>query len=193
MPPAPMAERTSYGPTRVPGGRDDIPYFGYPAHSHSSACGQRLLLHRRGRCGRRCARRRTGSDSPWRPAPWPCARSRATQSCMSSRITFGLSRSRSPTSIQMRIGFAGLFGMSVRWIFPGAARRLRVPRPLLIHARARIRSTRWYRSLRYHAMMNAATPPELPPIVARPSGSFVSFTLHCFSTSGSTSVSTNSA
>ena len=38
-----------------------------------------------------------------------------TQSCMSSRITFGFSRSRSPTSIQRRIGFTGLFGISVRW------------------------------------------------------------------------------
>ena len=38
-----------------------------------------------------------------------------------------------------------------------------------------------------------AAPPELPPIAARPSGSFVSVTWYCFSTSGSTSVSTNSA
>ena len=42
-------------------------------------------------------------------------------------------------------------------------------------------------------MAIAAEPPELPPMVARPSGSLVSFTLHCFSTRGSTSVSTNSA
>ena len=42
-------------------------------------------------------------------------------------------------------------------------------------------------------MISAHEPPELPPIVARPSGSLVSFTLHSFSTSGSTSVSTNSA
>ena len=42
-------------------------------------------------------------------------------------------------------------------------------------------------------MIIAHDPPELQPIVARPSGSFVSLTLHSFSTSGSTSVSTNSA
>ena len=35
----------------------------------------------------------------------------------------------------------------------------------------------------------AAAPPELHPVVARPSGSFVSFTLHWASTKGSTSVS----
>ena len=37
-----------------------------------------------------------------------------TQSCMSSRMTFGLNKSRSPTCIQMRMGFTGLFGISVR-------------------------------------------------------------------------------
>src|ERR1700682_2164082 len=42
-------------------------------------------------------------------------------------------------------------------------------------------------------MIKAHEPPELPPIVARPSGSLVSFTLYCFSTRGSTSFSTNSA
>src|ERR1700675_608399 len=42
-------------------------------------------------------------------------------------------------------------------------------------------------------MLKAAEPPELPPMVARPSGSLVSFTLYCFSTRGSTSFSTNSA
>ena len=38
-------------------------------------------------------------------------------------------------------------------------------------------STRWYKSGRYHAMMSAAEPPELLPIVARPSGSLVNVTL----------------
>jgi len=42
-------------------------------------------------------------------------------------------------------------------------------------------------------MIKAHEPPELPPIVARPSGSLVNFTLYCFSTKGSTSCSTNSA
>src|SRR5208283_3004525 len=42
-------------------------------------------------------------------------------------------------------------------------------------------------------MINAHEPPELPPIVARPAGSLVSFTLPFFSTRGSTSFSTNSA
>ncbi len=39
------------------------------------------------------------------------------------------------------------------------------------------------------AMMSAAEPRELHPIAARPPGSFVSFTLQCFSTRGSTSSS----
>src|SRR3954469_22638224 len=42
-------------------------------------------------------------------------------------------------------------------------------------------------------MIIAHDPPELQPMVARPSGSFVSFTLHLASTIGNTSVSTNSA
>src|SRR5260370_7343778 len=42
-------------------------------------------------------------------------------------------------------------------------------------------------------MISAQEPPELAPIVARPSGSRVSFTLYFDSTSGSTSCSTNSA
>src|SRR6266566_2257758 len=42
-------------------------------------------------------------------------------------------------------------------------------------------------------MAMAAEPPELQPIVARPSRSLVSLTLYRFSTSGSTSFSTNSA
>jgi hypothetical protein len=42
-------------------------------------------------------------------------------------------------------------------------------------------------------MARAAEPPELPPIVARPSGSLVSFTLYGFSTIGNISDSTNSA
>ena len=42
-------------------------------------------------------------------------------------------------------------------------------------------------------MMSAHEPPELPPIVARASGSLVKFTLHLLSTSGNTSCSTNSA
>jgi hypothetical protein len=41
-------------------------------------------------------------------------------------------------------------------------------------------------------MLSAAAPPELPHRRA-PSRVLVSFTLYCFSTSGSTSVSTNSA
>jgi hypothetical protein len=45
----------------------------------------------------------------------------------------------------------------------------------------------------YHAISSAADPPELQPIVARDSGSLLSFTLYCVSTSGSTSFSTNSA
>ena len=47
--------------------------------------------------------------------------------------------------------------------------------------------------MRYHAIAIAAAAPELHPVVARASGSFVSLTLYCFSTSGSTSVSTNCA
>src|SRR6185437_4842928 len=41
--------------------------------------------------------------------------------------------------------------------------------------------------------MSAHEPPELPPIVARPAGSLVSFTPHFLSTSGNTSFSINSA
>ena len=42
-------------------------------------------------------------------------------------------------------------------------------------------------------MVKAATPLELMPIVARPSGFLVSFTFALLSASGSTSFSTNSA
>ena len=42
-------------------------------------------------------------------------------------------------------------------------------------------------------MLSAAAAPELVPMVARSSGFFDSVTPYCFSTSGSTSLSTNSA
>ena len=46
-----------------------------------------------------------------------------TQSCIPSRMALGLKRSRSPTSIQMRIGSVGLFGDEVFVKFPRAVRR----------------------------------------------------------------------
>ncbi len=113
----------------------------------------------------------------------------STQSCIPSRITFGLSESLSPTERKMRIGFFGSFGISVSWKpqapsgyfgSNGHAWFTNVPDVV---------STRWYRSLRNQAMMSAQDPPELLPIAARPSGSFVSFTLQFFSTRGSTSSS----
>src|SRR4051812_39929682 len=95
----------------------------------------------------------------------------STQSCMLSRMELGFSRSLSPTCIQMRRGFAGLLGISFACRShapPGVSELLghcwftNVPERV---------STRWYSSGWYHAMMIAHDPPELHPIVARPSGS----------------------
>src|SRR3954447_16586632 len=102
-------------PTAMIGRDDYLSVFGaYPFHTHSMAC------------GRNCA---------WAlPTPWPDPRQNrywysyplafstlamrllaSTQSCIPSRMTFGLSRSASPTDRNSRIGFFGLSGMSVLW------------------------------------------------------------------------------
>src|SRR5688572_18169889 len=115
-----------------------------------------------------------------------------TQSCMLSvRPPDRLSRSL--TCIQMRIGFLGLFGMSVRWYSHAPPGNSGLYGNCWFTYVPEYDNTRWYRSLRYQAMLSAADAPELHPMVAREFGSLVSRTLYCFSTSGSTSVSTNCA
>src|SRR5262245_37555017 len=116
----------------------------------------------------------------------------ATQSCIPSLRCVN-SRSRSLTCIQMRIGFAGLFGISVRWYSQAPPGVSGLYGHCWLTNVPEYDSTRWYKSVRYHAMLSAAAAPELQPIVARESGLRVSFTPYCFSTSGNTSVSTNSA
>ena len=76
--------------------------------------------------------------------PAPCAmRSLAsTQSCISSRIVLGFSRSRSPTSIQMRSGLRALLWNQAAHEIPTRRAASRVPRPLLIHVRAGVSRAR---------------------------------------------------
>ena len=56
-----------------------------------------------------------------------------TQSCMWSSMTLGLSRSLSPTSIQIRIGFGRRVGDEVFGKLKGTVRRFGMVRPLLIY------------------------------------------------------------
>src|SRR5579862_3632174 len=95
----------------------------------------------------------------------------------------------SPTSSQMRSGLGGFFGIRFSAYshapcgdsgFVGDCWFTYVPEYVRI---------RWYKSGRNQPIVKAHEPPELPPIVARPSGLDVNFTLHSFAARGSTSVS----
>ena len=59
-----------------------------------------------------------------------------TQSCMLSRIAFGLNKSRSPTSIQIRIGLGVILRDEMLVKFPCSVRCLRIVRPLLVDERS---------------------------------------------------------
>ena len=165
----------------------------YRAHSHSSAAGSVCCFTAPSQWP--AFRANTNwYGTPSRPAPAPCARWPATQSCMSSRIDVGVEQvavaDLHPDAQRLARGCRDQRLVKL----PRAARRLGVRAATAGSRTCRSSdSTRRYRSGRYHAMISAHDAPELHPIVARPSGSFVSFTLHFFSTSGSTSVSTNSA
>ncbi|WP_439625095.1 alpha/beta hydrolase-fold protein [Gemmata sp.] len=75
----------------------------------------------------------------------------STQSCMSSRVTFGLSRSRSPTWMNRRIGFFGSLGLSVSWNPHAPSGNLGSNGHAWFTNVPEVVSTRWYWSVRDHA------------------------------------------